>query len=136
MYVSHRIKKRRDVAHRDNLQCHEGGSTIEGLEEGRCTTMIRNHDSYQEQMLGQKEKANNRRQETNGDGDATPSENVVLRPPCRGIRCAGRKDTTRLLWLHEFYIVLEGPRRKLLKLIYQALQFLLEDHLQKAQYTI
>ena len=127
--LSHRIKKRRDVTNRDNVQCHEGGRTIEGLEEGRCTTTIRNHDSYQEQMLGQKGKANKRRQETNGEFDATPCENVVLRPPCRGIRCAGRKDTTRLLWLHEFYVVVEGPRRKPLKLIYQALQFLLGDHL-------
>ena len=27
-----------------------------------------------------------------------------LRWPEDGIRCAGRKGTTRLLWLHEFYI--------------------------------
>jgi hypothetical protein len=63
MLLSQRIKKRRDVAHTENLQCHEGGSTIEGLEEGRCTATIRNHDSYQEQMPALKKKANNRRQE-------------------------------------------------------------------------
>ncbi len=49
-----------------------------------------------------------------------PIAPITLRPPHSGIRCAGRHDTTRLLWLHEFYVVHEEPRRKPVKYIYQA----------------
>jgi hypothetical protein len=54
---------------------------------------------------------------------------ITLRRPESGIRCAGRSNTTRLLWLHEFFVVHEGTRRKPVKYIYQALQFLLGAHL-------
>jgi hypothetical protein len=47
-----------------------------------------------------------------------------LRWPEDGIRCAGRKGTTRLLWLHEFYVVNEGTARQPKLSVYQALQFL------------
>jgi hypothetical protein len=49
-----------------------------------------------------------------------------LRWPEDGIRCAaGRKGTTRLLWLREYYVVNEGTTRKPKLSMFQALQFLL-----------
>ena len=48
-----------------------------------------------------------------------------LRRPEDGIRCAGRKGTTRLLWLHEFYVVNEGTARQPKLSVYQALHFLM-----------
>ncbi len=63
------------------------------------------------------------------DHESIPIAPIHLRRPHSGIRCAGRHDTTRLLWLHEFYVVHEGPRRKPVKYIYQALQFLLGSEL-------
>jgi hypothetical protein len=52
-----------------------------------------------------------------------------LRRPDEGIRCAGRSGTTRLLWVHEFYVVNEGTSSKRNCVMYQALQFLLGAHL-------
>jgi hypothetical protein len=52
----------------------------------------------------------------------------MLRPPKVGIRCARRNDTTQLLWLNEFYVVYEGTHRKGRNYIYQAVQFLLGEH--------
>lgn len=51
-----------------------------------------------------------------------------LRRPEDGIRCAGRKGTTRLLWLHNFFVVNEGTTRQPKVSVYQALQFLLGAH--------
>jgi hypothetical protein len=48
-----------------------------------------------------------------------------LRRPEDGIRCAGRKGTTRLLWLHEYFVVNEGTTRKPKLSMFQALQILL-----------
>jgi hypothetical protein len=59
----------------------------------------------------------------------TLSNNVRLRGPKVGIRCAGRNETTRLLWLNEFYLVHEGSRRKGNMYVYEALQFSLGEHL-------
>jgi hypothetical protein len=56
-----------------------------------------------------------------------------LRRPDAGIRCAGRKGTTRLVWLHEFFVVHEGTKHKRNCRIYQALQFLLGSHLPEGQ---
>ena len=56
-----------------------------------------------------------------------------LRRPEEGIRCAGRKGTTRLLWLHEFYVVNEGTSSKPKRVLYQALQFLLGVHVPVGQ---
>jgi hypothetical protein len=39
---------------------------------------------------------------------STALTNVRLRPPKAGIRCTGRNETTRQLWLNEFYVVHEG----------------------------
>jgi hypothetical protein len=52
-----------------------------------------------------------------------------LRRPDAGIRCAGRKGTTRLVWLHEFFAVHEGTKHQRNCRIYQALQFLLGSQL-------
>ncbi len=35
------------------------------------------------------------------------------------LRCAGRKGTTRLLWLHEFFVVREGTRTERTCSVYQ-----------------
>ena len=65
-----------------------------------------------------------RRSKSKGDADATPYRIVSLRSPIAGIRCAGRNDTTRLLWLNEFYVVHEGTTRKGKNYIYsQELHF-------------
>jgi hypothetical protein len=45
------------------------------------------------------------------------------------LRCAGRQGTTRLLWLHEFFVVREGTLTERTCYVYQALQFLLGAHL-------
>lgn len=63
------------------------------------------------------------------DNESIDKAPITLRRPRLGIRCAGRSNTTRLLWLHEFYVVHEGPRRKPLKYIYQALHFMMGGHL-------
>jgi hypothetical protein len=47
------------------------------------------------------------------------------RLPDKCIKCAGRKRTSRLLWLHEFFIVNGNHRKKTNPLVYQALQFML-----------
>jgi hypothetical protein len=49
---------------------------------------------------------------------------VVPRLPDKCLKCAGRKRTSMLLWLHEFYIVFGNQRKKTNPYIYQALQFL------------
>ena len=85
----------------------------------------RDGDTSEEQV---RQKGGRRRSKSNGDADATPSRIVSLRSPIAGIRCAGRNDTTRLLWLNEFYVVHEGTTRKGKNYIYQALQFALGEH--------
>jgi hypothetical protein len=57
--------------------------------------------------------------------DITTFGRIGLRRPEDGIRCAGRKGTTRLLWLHEYFVVNEGTTRKPKLAMFQALQFLL-----------
>jgi hypothetical protein len=47
------------------------------------------------------------------------------RGPDKGIKCAGRHRTSRLLWLHEYFVVYEnGNRKQKVPMVYQALQFL------------
>jgi len=62
------------------------------------------------------------------DGKLKIGRIVALRPVKAGIQCAGRNDTTRLLWLHEYYVVHEGTRRKGNNYIYQAVQFAVGEH--------
>jgi hypothetical protein len=106
-----------------NIESHEGSMT-DGLQKNNRDAMKCNHGPNE--RTGRKKKVLSRRQQTKGDGDVTPFTSVTLRSPKAAIRCAGRNDTTRLLWLNEFYVVHEGTRRKGNNYIYQALQFLLE----------
>jgi hypothetical protein len=69
------------------------------------------------------------RKQGHGDGYVTELPNFTLRVPKAGIRCSGRNDTTRLLWLHEYYVVHEGSRSKGHNYIYEAVQFLLGEHI-------
>jgi hypothetical protein len=49
----------------------------------------------------------------------------VPRVPDACIKCAVRKRTARLLWLHEFYIVYGNKRKKKNPYVYQAIQFVI-----------
>jgi hypothetical protein len=60
---------------------------------------------------------------------------VGLRLPEDGIRCAGRKGTTRLLWVHEYFVVNDSTSKQGNGCMYQALQFLLGCHLPAGQVT-
>jgi len=66
---------------------------------------------------------------TNKGDSSTIVRSRVPRMPPKSIKCAGRKRTTRLLWLHEFYIVNGDERKKKDPRVYQALQFLLGSDL-------
>ncbi len=59
-----------------------------------------------------------------------PQINNPPRVPDKGIRCAGRNRTSRLLWLHEYFRVYERAHSKnTFPYIYQALQFLVGGQL-------
>ena len=58
-----------------------------------------------------------------------------LRRPDAGIRCAGRQGTTRLVWLHEFFVVIEGRKHKSNWAIYQALLFLVGSDVPECRVT-
>ena len=49
--------------------------------------------------------------------------NVVPRRPAKAIKCALRQRSSRLLWLHEFFVVYGNKRKKKNPYVYQALQF-------------
>jgi hypothetical protein len=52
------------------------------------------------------------------------------RGPDKGLKCAGRHRTSRLLWRHEYFIVYEnGNRKQKRPMVYQALQFLFGSQL-------
>ena len=57
------------------------------------------------------------------------STNFVPRVPAKAIKCAVRKRSCRLLWLHEFYIVYGNKRKKTNPYVYQSLQFLFGSEL-------
>jgi hypothetical protein len=80
-------------------------------------------------VSSKKTKSNAKIEEVMAESQCIEIAPITLRRPESGIRCAGRSNTTRLLWLHEFFVVHEGTRRKPVKYIYQALQFLLGAHL-------
>ena len=84
-----RVKKRREVSAPPMIGNRDGGTS-------------------EEQVI---QKGGRRRSKSKGDADATPVRIVSLRCPIAGIRCAGRNDITRLLWLNEFYFVHEGTIR-------------------------
>ena len=60
---------------------------------------------------------------TEVESRATQELFVCPRVPEDGLRCTGRKGTTRLLWLHEFFVVREGTRTERTYSVYQAVQF-------------
>ena len=119
---SHRIKKRTEEVRMVNIVCHVE-NTNEGLVEEAQDATMSNLGCDEE--LAPKKKMQCRRRQLNGEGDVGKPN---LRPSKVGIRCAGRNDTTRLLWLNEFYVVYEGTRQKGRNYIYQAVQFLLGEH--------
>jgi hypothetical protein len=114
----HRLKKRREAAPPPTTENHERVSMDEVQENAHIFGDGRKY----------KKKARILRQKVKGDGNANRGRIVALRPPKAGIQCAGRNDTTRLLWLHEFYVVHEGTRLKGKNYIYQAVQFAIGEH--------
>jgi hypothetical protein len=91
----HRLKNRMELAPTVTNESHD--STTDELLEYSLDAM-RDKPASEEGPLRKK--------------NVTALTNVRLRPPKAGIRCAGRNDTTRQLWLNEFYVVHEGMRRK------------------------
>lgn len=132
---SQRVKKRRD---------REEYAAVTQPQENDASIRVDNRqDITRQETMGngipeESECLNPKVQDNEGSGKMDDCLNIpiapmTLRPPHSGIRCAGRRDTTRLLWLHEFYVVHEGPRRKPVKYIYQALQFLMGSHLPEGE---
>ena len=56
--------------------------------------------------------------------EVEPPPNNVPPVPAQSLKCAVRKRSSRLLWLHEFYIVYGNKRWKTNPYVYQAIQFL------------
>ena len=56
--------------------------------------------------------------------EVEPPPKNVPPVPAQSLKCAVRKRSTRLLWLHEFYIVYGNKRRKTNPYVYQSIQFL------------
>jgi hypothetical protein len=104
---SSRLKKRREAPPTGHNQYLDNGTTVE---------------------IQRNKKGARRKQQPKGAGDPSPLRIVALRSPTAGIRCAGRNDTTRLLWLNEFYFVHEGTKSKGKNYIYSAIQFALGEH--------
>jgi len=109
---SHRLKNRNEALHTVTNDSH--GIAINDRQEERLDRIVGKH-TCDERPLKKKQ--------------VSVSNNVRLRGPKVGIRCAGRNDTTRLLWLNEYYLVHEGSRRKGNMYVYEALQFSLGEHL-------
>jgi hypothetical protein len=103
-----RIKKRKELTPTVINELHD--TTSHGLEDDTLDGTIDNHGS--EMQPERDNETSNRRQTTKVSGDVILCSNIKLAAPKSGIRCAGRKDTTRLLWLNEFYVIHEGTRFK------------------------
>ncbi len=56
--------------------------------------------------------------------EVEPPPNNVPPVPAQSLKCAVRKRSSRLLWLHEFYIMYGNKRRKTNPNVYQSIQFL------------
>jgi hypothetical protein len=123
---SRRLKKKREVSPVGNVD-PPAGSITEALPEGNRDATTLQHVPNEEP--GSTPKVISGRKQSHGDGYVTQLANFTLRRPKAGIRCSGRNDTTRLLWLHEFYVVHEGSRCKEHNYIYEAVQFLLGEHI-------
>jgi hypothetical protein len=99
---------------------------IEEVNGMKCTSS--NSKDEVEEKVVKPTKVQKRRNRKSVVADNGPYE-FGLRMPEDGIRCAGRKGTTRLLWLYEFFVVNEGTMKQPHGSIYLALQFLLGSHL-------
>jgi len=122
---SKRINKRKELTPTVTNELHD--TTSHGLEDDTLDATIDYHAL--EVKPERDNEASNRRKATKVSGDVILSRNVMLAAPKAGIRCAGRQDTTRLLWLNEFYAIHEGTRGKGKEYIFQATQFLLGEQL-------
>jgi hypothetical protein len=114
----HRSNKRRDVSPPPTTET----PLSESMEEVQDNT----HGSGDVRL--RKKKAPIRMKKFKRDGKLKIGRIVALRPAKPGIQCAGRNDTTRLLWLHEYCVVHEGTSRKGNNYIYQAVQFAVGEH--------
>jgi hypothetical protein len=99
---------------------------IEEVNGMKCTGS-KSKDEVEDKVV-EPTKVQNRRNRKSAVADHGPHE-FGLRMPEEGIRCAGRKGTTRLLWVNEFFVVNEGTIKQPNGSIYLALQFLLGSHL-------
>ena len=127
---SQRLKKKREVSPVGNVD-PAAGSTTEALPELNRDASTLQHVRNEEP--GSTSKVISGRKQSHGDGYVTQLTNFTLRRPKAGIRCSGRNDTTRLLWLHEFYVVHEGSRCKGHNYIYEAVQFMLGEHIPEGE---
>jgi hypothetical protein len=135
---SNRVKKRKDLDYEafekealaKSKLAFDAQALYMSVNEGICVKEgEKESEVVSEEVSLKKKKRKAKIVENKDDRGSIDQALRSLRPPESGIRCAGRSNTTRLLWLHEFYVVHEGPRRKPVKYIYQALQFLLGEHL-------
>jgi hypothetical protein len=100
---SNRIKKRKELTPTVTNELHD--TTSDGLEDDAFDGTSDNHAL---EVLSERDKeATITRKTTKVAGDVIIFRNVKLAAPSAGIRCAGRKDTKRLLWLNEFYVTHE-----------------------------
>jgi hypothetical protein len=114
--ASHRLQKKSWLkAEEESVQC------LEEVEDE--TTIVQTNSTTPISVLPAEVEDLSTRVETNR---TTPMSvlPVVPRLPDKRLKCAGRKRTARLLWLHEFYLVFGNQRKKTNPYIYQALQFL------------
>ena len=127
---SRRIKKRRDMIDAAVALAQKEEEARRCREDVLETALYETIDPHAQNATSSKKKKRSSKIEQNPeDGNGIPSALFMLRPPESGVRCAGRHDTTRLLWLHEYYVVHEGTVGKATKSIYQALQFMLGVHI-------
>jgi hypothetical protein len=127
---SRRIKKRRDMIDAAVALAQKEEEARRCREDVLETALYETIDPHAQNATSSKKKKRSSKIEQNPeDGNGIPSAPFMLRPPESGVRCAGRHDTTRLLWLHEYYVVHEGTVGKATKSIYQALQFMLGVHI-------
>jgi hypothetical protein len=128
---SNRVKKRKD---QEEAAFEEQALADSAVHIRNLEAISVNEAQEQSQVLSEEVSSNKKKRRSKivdimDDREGIEIAPITLRRPESGIRCAGRSNTTRLLWLHEFFVVQEGSRRKPVKYIYQALQFLLGGHL-------
>ena len=99
--------------------------SIDTAEEGKVENVVIEADDDTEEV-----ESENVEIEADDDTlEVESSTNFVPRVPAKAIKCAVRKRSCRLLWLHEFYIVYGNKRKKTNPYVYQSLQFLFGSEL-------